>query len=81
MGARGKVILIEDHTPPSPWQLSCRDECSELYKVPSADLSWFPPGISASVKYSDQTLQKGAGQGAWQARVHGVAKSQTRLSD
>ena len=30
---------------------------------------------------SEQTLEDGEGRGAWRAAVHGVAKSQTQLSD
>ena len=78
---KGRVILIEDHTPPPfPWQLSCGDECFELYEVSSADPCWFPPGTSASVQDSDQIPGEGSWSRSRQARVHGASKSQTRLS-
>ena len=40
-----------------------------------------PPGEGAGCLLQYSSLENSMVRGAWQARVHGVAKSQTRLND
>ena len=50
------------------------------------DVSWIPglgrsPGVGNGIPLQYSCLDNSIDRGAWQATIHGVTKSQTRLSD
>ena len=52
----------------------------------TGDADWIPesgrsPGVGNGKPFQQSCLENSTDRGAWQATVHGVAKSWTRLSD
>ena len=76
LALKGKVHLVW-----TPWRLSSKESaCSggELGVIPESGRS---PGEGNGNPLQYSYLENSTDRGAWQATVHGVTNSQTRLSN